>query len=80
MVKHTQIIRRQQATNCLSVFDHFVGLALKGLTGFSRYLSVGVKYLQILFTRIVTAITNLSLTIITGSFFAFLSLLISGGV
>ena len=30
MIKHTQIIRRQ--TNCLSVFDHFVGLALKGLT------------------------------------------------
>ena len=32
MVKHTQTIRRQQQTNCLSVFDHFVGLALKGLT------------------------------------------------
>ena len=30
MVKHTQIIRRQQPTNCLSVFDHFVGLGLKG--------------------------------------------------
>ena len=29
MVKHTQTIRRQIA--CLSVFDHFVGLALKGL-------------------------------------------------
>ena len=32
MVKHTQTVRRQQSTNCLSVFDHFVGLALKGLT------------------------------------------------
>ena len=31
MVKHTQIIRRQQPTNCLSLFDHFVKLALKGL-------------------------------------------------
>ena len=31
MVKHTQTIRRQQPTNCLSVFDHFVRLALKGL-------------------------------------------------
>ena len=31
MVKHTQTIHRQQPTNCLSVFDHFVGLALKGL-------------------------------------------------
>ena len=32
MVKHTQTIRRQQPTNCLSVFDHFVGLAPKRLT------------------------------------------------
>ena len=31
MVKHTQTILRQQPTNCLSVFDHFVGLARKGL-------------------------------------------------
>ena len=30
MVKHTQIIRRQQL-NSLSVFDQFVGLALDGL-------------------------------------------------
>ena len=32
MVKHTQIIRRQQPTNCFS--DHFVGLELKGLKDF----------------------------------------------
>ena len=31
MVKHTQEIRRLMQTNCLSVFDHFVGLALTGL-------------------------------------------------
>ena len=31
MVKHTQTIRWQQLTNCFSVFDHFVGLALKRL-------------------------------------------------
>ena len=31
MVKHTQIIRRLLPKNCLSVFDHFVGLAFKGL-------------------------------------------------
>ena len=31
MVKHTQMIRRKLTTNCLSVFDHFVGLAVKGL-------------------------------------------------
>ena len=31
MVKHTQTIRCQLPTNCLSVFDHFVGLVLKVL-------------------------------------------------
>ena len=31
MVKHTQTIRRQRLRSCLSVFDHIVGLALKGL-------------------------------------------------
>ena len=31
MVKYTQTIHRQQSTNCLSGFDHFVGLAFKGL-------------------------------------------------
>ena len=31
MVKHTQAIRRLLPTNCLSVFEHFVKLALKGL-------------------------------------------------
>ena len=33
MVKHTQTIRRQKPTNCLSVFDHFVGLTFKRLSG-----------------------------------------------
>ena len=32
MVQHTHMIRRVVPTNCLSVFDHFVGLALKGLS------------------------------------------------
>ena len=32
MVKHIQTIRLVLLTNCLSVFDYFVGLALKGLT------------------------------------------------
>ena len=31
MIKHNQTIRLQKPTNCLSVFDHFVRLALKGL-------------------------------------------------
>ena len=34
MVKHTQIIHRQQPRNCLSVFDHFRGLAPKALNLF----------------------------------------------
>ena len=34
MVKRTQTIRRQKPTNCLGVFDHFVGLALKVLNHF----------------------------------------------
>ena len=29
---NTQTIRRQKPTNCLSVFDDFVGLVLKGLS------------------------------------------------
>ena len=32
MVKHTQTIRWHEPTNCLSMFDHLMGLALKGLT------------------------------------------------
>ena len=36
MVKHTQTIRRQQPTNCLSVFHHFLKLALEGLTLFTE--------------------------------------------
>ena len=32
MVKHTQTIRRQKLTNCLSVYDHFVRLALKWIS------------------------------------------------
>ena len=31
MVNHTQTLRRFSPTNYLSVFDHFVGLAFKGL-------------------------------------------------
>ena len=35
MAKHTQTIRRLLLTNCLRVFDHFVGLALKGFNIFA---------------------------------------------
>ena len=33
MVKHTQAIHRQQRTNCSSMLDHFVGLALNPVQG-----------------------------------------------
>ena len=46
MVKHTQTIRRQQLTKCLSVFDHFVGLALKGLRITEKRLVVQVMHLE----------------------------------
>ena len=36
MAKHTETIRRLFKPNSLSVFDHFVGLALKGLTNISN--------------------------------------------
>ena len=32
IIKHTQTIGRPLPTNCLILFDHFVGFALKGLT------------------------------------------------
>ena len=40
MVKHTQAIRRQQLTNCLGVFDHYVGLAPKGLNLISFFSKI----------------------------------------
>ena len=36
MVKHPQTIRRLFPNNCVSVFDHFVGLAIEGLR---RYIN-----------------------------------------
>ena len=39
MAKHTQIMCRQQPKNNFSVFDHFVGLAFRGLrVNFPRVL------------------------------------------
>ena len=37
MVKHTQTICQLLPTNCLSVFDPFVGLVLKGLKRIYRF-------------------------------------------
>ena len=45
MLRHTQTIRRQQPANSLSVFDHFVELALEGLTpGNVVHLLVGISH------------------------------------
>ena len=51
MVEHTQTIRLQQPTNCLNVFDHFVGFALKELIFMKIYQkklgqSLSEKYLH----------------------------------
>ena len=43
MVKHTQAIRRVLPTNCLSVFDHFVELALKGLRSGKKVVMKGIE-------------------------------------
>ena len=43
-VKHTQASRRQQPTNCLSVFDQFMGLVLKGLIfGFGSMFQIHIS-------------------------------------
>ena len=49
MVKHTQTIGRQQPTNCLSVFDHFVRLMLKRLTLNFTMLGLNVTVIVISF-------------------------------
>ena len=36
MVKHTQTIHRLLPTTCLSMFDHFMGLVLKGLNNLCK--------------------------------------------
>ena len=59
MVKHTQTIRRLLLTNYLSVFDHFMRLALKGL----RLIDYEVNKVIIellMFDRIFTVILTAS--------------------
>ena len=40
MIKHTQATCRLLPTNCLNVFDHFLGLAFKRLMQYSRCLEI----------------------------------------
>ena len=42
----------QQPTNCLSVFDHFVGLALKGLKRLYHYRSYHFKLGKIVYLKL----------------------------
>ena len=44
MVKHTQTIRRLLQTNCLSVFDYFVGLVPKGLLPTLSHLKTNASF------------------------------------
>ena len=46
MVKKIQTIRWENATSCLSVFDHFVGLALKGLSALEELSSASYSFLN----------------------------------
>ena len=55
MVKHIQTIFQQQPTNCLSVFDHFVWLAFKGLNQVSKPILLSVI---ILFKTLSTGIIS----------------------
>ena len=44
ILRHTQTICRLLPTNYLSMFDHFVGLALKGLTSYDLVLKKFIRY------------------------------------
>ena len=45
MVKHTQTIRQLFPTNFLKVYDHIVGLALKGLRSQEQFHKILFLYL-----------------------------------
>ena len=46
MVKHTQTIRWQQPTRCLSVFDYFVGLAFNEFNKTSKFVFLNMGHQQ----------------------------------
>ena len=48
MVEHTQIIRRQQSANCLSVFDHLVRFGALGVKDKKLYLVKVWAFLELL--------------------------------
>ena len=71
MVKHIQTIRRQFADNCLSVFDHFMNLALKGLTEILR-IEVSFERMSLLSGKLAIIISLSSKALYIASFYIFL--------
>ena len=55
MVKHTQTILRHFLTNCFSVFDHFMGLMIKGLTINSDLTFNFIRYIALIFQSVSNA-------------------------
>ena len=47
MIKHTQTIRRQKPADCLSVFDHFMGLSRRGLNSMTAKLQHQISGFQL---------------------------------
>ena len=54
MVKHTRAIYRPQTMNCLTMFDHYVGLALKGLRRIAYHFETYVDTTSIHFNPVGT--------------------------
>ena len=53
MAKHTQTICRLLPTNCFSVFEHFVGVVLKGLnvTNIIQYFLLIYQHIKTLIAK-----------------------------
>ena len=64
MVKHSQTVRRQQPSDCLSVFDQFVGLPLNGL----RLILEGVAYTCIFWIHFQNSIINVIIRLFSFTF------------
>ena len=62
MVKQAQTICPQQPTNCLSLFDHFVRLALDGLTFLTLSCLKVTRVMEIEALLFGTVITELMLS------------------
>ena len=63
MAKHTQTICRLLPTSCWRVFDHFVGLALKGL---NCYYLLTSDFLVFSFMRVTYTFCGLLIKLIKG--------------